>query len=182
MSDTNHTSKASSEQALCDADVRELVCALMDGELAQEDVSLAVKHCENKDWAAYHLIGDVMRRSELLTPVSESFAVRMAAALEREPEHRLPRQSPVKANKQSPASGWKRWFAWPTVAVSAAVASVVWVAQPLFDQNQRPQVAYLEPASSPVSEAVLSDYTEAHRQLAGPITVQQASYTPGSGQ
>ena len=187
MSENKHGIQSEETVVIEHTETRELVCALVDGELDQADVPRAIAGCESSDWATYHLIGDIMRRSEAVGPVSETFAARMAAALEREPAHR-PEPGPRASSRArggeagAEATGWRRWFAWPTVAVSAAVASVVWVAQPLFVEEQS-QVALTTPVTAPaVNESVLSDYTEAHRQWAGPISIQQASFMPGGTQ
>lgn len=187
MSENKHGTRFTRTEVVEHTEVRELVCALVDGELDQAQVTRAIAECKSSDWASYHLIGDIMRRSDAVAPVSETFAARMAAALEREPAHRpeLSIRASERVQDVSPSSepaGWRRWIAWPTIAVSAAVASVVWVAQPLFEGDQS-QVALTSPATAPVvNESALSDYTEAHRQWAGPISIQQASFMPGGGQ
>lgn len=186
MSENKHGIQSKETVVIEHTETRELVCALVDGELDQADVPRAIAGCESGDWATYHLIGDIMRRSDAVVPVSKTFAARMAAALEREPAHS---SAPVRTTSRAQdseggmeISGWRRWIAWPTIAVSAAVASVVWVAQPLF-LDEPSQVAQTTPAVTPVvSESALSDYTEAHRQWAGPISIQQASFMPGGTQ
>ncbi len=189
MSDSMHSNPAGGADEPGQLTDRALICALMDGELEGDDVARAVAQCESREWAAYHLIGDVLRRSDTIEPVSEIFAVRMSAALAREAPHKpidsvrskpVNLVTPVKAEE---ASGWRRWVTWPAFAVTAAVASVVWVAQPLFVDQPVSQVALTQSTPiQPSSEAAFSDYTEAHRQFAGPIAVQQASYPPGGRQ
>lgn len=72
---------------------------------------------------------------------------------------------------------------WPSLAMAAAVVSVVWVARPFFvpDQMMPPlqQVAVADPVK-PVDPAAVNDYLQAHRQLSGPAAVRPASFTPGS--
>lgn len=187
MSENKHGVQSNEVVTIELTETRELLCALVDGELDRHDVSRTVEGCDTRDWVAYHLIGDVMRRSDAVAPVSEAFAARMSAALEREPVYRLDPEHLEKPSNLKPEvsvepPGWRRWLAWPTIAVSAAVASVVWVAQPLFEIDPS-QVALTTPVTEPaVSETALSDYTEAHRQLAGPISIQQVSFMPGAGQ
>jgi len=187
MSDTMHASMANAAGQIDRSQDRELICALMDGELEGDEVVRAIAQCESKDWATYHLIGDVLRRSDAIGPVSETFAARMSAALAREVPHKPTESirsghSNAAAAKSEESMGWKRWIAWPALAVTAAVASVIWVAQPLFD-DQASQVAFTQSTPiQPASESAFSDYTEAHRQFAGPIAVQQASYMPGGSQ
>lgn len=188
MSDTLHDTSAIAGSQGDRSQDRELICALMDGELEGDDVTRAVAQCESKDWAAYHLIGDVLRRSDAIEPVSETFAARMSAALAREAAHRpeesnrLSHSVDVAPTKSEETAGWKRWVAWPAFAVTAAVASVVWVAQPLFtDQVSHVALTQSTPIQ-PASESAFADYADAHRQFAGPIAVQQASYVAGGSQ
>lgn len=170
--------------------IREQVSAMVDGEINLATSELTVASCEDGDWTAYHLIGDVMRGSDGLRPVSDAFAARMAAALEREPAHQLASESARQESsaKHRQPSRWRQWFAVPTAAVVGAVAAVVWVTQP-STQNTPAQeatlaVASADPVVSPVAQSDFSfdDYLDAHRQHAGPIGVQMVSYVPGVGQ
>lgn len=153
--------------------------ALFDGEL--NDCDLSPDLFEHKeDWALYALIGESLSQSSQAVPIqlpSSTFGIRMAAALEREPAHAATQQSITAAAKAARVRS--KWLAWPGLAMAAAVAAVVWVAQPLFlDDEPLPVVAVSSPASVPA----VSDYTSAHRHLSGPLAVRQASFEPEGGQ
>lgn len=79
--------------------------------------------------------------------------------------------------------GLMRRVVWPSLAMAAAVASVVWVARPFFvpDQGIMPaqQVAVADPVK-PVDPSAVNDYLQAHRQLSGPAAVRQVSFSPGN--
>jgi sigma-E factor negative regulatory protein RseA len=151
--------------------------AVFDGELdLQSEVEHHPEHLSQ--WSTYGLIGDAMRDPALLKPVSAAFSVRLSAALAREPVHQV--NQPVdQAVKVKPRS-WSNWFAWPSLAVAAAVVSVVWVAQPLLAPEDAASPALVLTESAELDPAVINDYMDAHRQLSGPIAVRQASHLPGA--
>ncbi|MFO7748167.1 MAG: RseA family anti-sigma factor [Orrella sp.] len=153
--------------------------ALFDGELNDSDLSPDLfEHKE--DWELYALIGESLSQSSQAVPIqlpSSSFGIRMAAALEREPAHGATQQSTTAVPKGGRVR--TKWFAWPGLAMAAAVAAVVWVAQPLFLDDEPLPVAAV---SSPASVPAVSDYTSAHRHLSGPLAVRQASFEPEGGQ
>lgn len=161
--------------------------AAMDGEASFEGIELGSYEIRHR-WAVYHLIGDALRDPTAMLPVSGEFSSRMSAALARESAHGVQMPSPTQVPGRRPVAGWRQAFlAWPGLAVAGAVASVVWVAQPLFDLEYQSQqavsVAQTEPANpaTRVAEQTRpeSDYVSAHRQLAGPIAVRQVAFTPG---
>lgn len=68
--------------------------------------------------------------------------------------------------------------------MAAAVATVAWVAQPyLAGGNPGAETRVLADASlgSSTDTSGLSDYLEAHRQMAGPSAVRQVSFDVGAG-
>lgn len=173
-------------------EIRESLCAMVDGEIQTQEMTLTVSQAETQDWVAYHLIGEVMRKSDALTPVSQTFAARMSAALERESVHRpeiaiAPEAQHPSVETSPTQNGWRRWFSLPTLAITAAVASVVWIVQPMIGDSigTVSPVQNLQASShsvQPLPKVAIDDYLDAHRQLAGPISVQMASYVPGVGQ
>jgi len=159
--------------------------ALMDAEGHGESLDLSDAQLKRR-WAQYHLIRDAMCDSSSLVPVSDSFASRMSAAMAREPAHgQVAHATSVAAPPKQ--SLWQRMtMAWPGVAVATAVASVMWIAQPLFgleqgieqplavqEVNNNTAVAYDDPSNA------AADYVSAHRHLAGPIAPRQVAFTPG---
>jgi len=175
----------------------ELISAYFDGEFEHSDLeqlsstpSLAtdldpLDHKE--DWALYALIADSLAQpaTRALSP-SVEFGTRLSAALQREPVHQ-----PAAATERVHATAalaqgvtkpnaWPRWFSWPSLAMAAAVAAVVWVAQPLLVLDEAELVVTPTMVTQPPGNgATVSDYANAHRQLSGPIAVRQASFEPG---
>lgn len=198
----HHLSAASSDNTQNEAEPQsvdrlELLSAYFDGEFELFDAELVssaspladdldpLEHKE--DWAIYALIADSLAQpaTRALTP-SLTFSARLSAALQREPAHQqvlgaagdreavsLPQSAAVKPG------AWSRWFSWPGLAMAAAVAAVVWVAQPLLVPDKvvvaTTPTAVIQP---PLNGQMVSDYANAHRQFSGPIAVRQASFEP----
>ncbi len=125
-------------------------------------------------WDTYHLIGDVMRNPDLAIKTSSAFRTRVSRALDSE--------LPIIA---APKRRLSLRFGLSGLAVAAAVATVVWVAQPFVgddDVGGRTQVADATASGTNVSldDASLGDYLEAHRQMAGPSAVRQVSFAGGA--
>lgn len=145
----------------------ETLSAYMDGESPDAwPVDLDTAN-GRQTWDTYHLIGDVLRNPELAATPSAAFRARISRAIEDElPIVAAPRRmKPMRLG----LSG---------LAVAAAVASVVWVAQPYFGQGDAP-VAVQTLAEANADTPGLGDYLEAHRQVAGPNSVRQVSFEPG---
>jgi len=156
----------------------EKLSALLDGQATSEDWPERLYEQQER-WSTYQLIGDAMREPELARPISTAFTARMSAALARESAHSgvaaaQSLQQPLPVAK--PAWGLRFW---PSLAVTAAVVSVIWVAQPIFQQGQSPALAPMAIVDNPRVDSVALDYADAHRHFSGPIAVRQASYTPG---
>lgn len=154
----------------------ESVSAWMDGEGTEEWLD-GLSVSEGKEtWDTYHLIGDVLRNPELSIPPSAAFRARFTVALDNE----LTMVAAPRRRLLGPS--WR--FGLSGFAVAAAVATVAWVAQPYLVGGNAPsgETRVIADASSSVSEdASLSDYLEAHRQLAGPTAVRQVSFDIGAG-
>jgi len=168
-----------------------LISAFMDGDHPDHPIGLQTP-MGRQTWEMYHLIGDTLRSSELGFAGQASLSQKISQAIESEPTLSL---IPTQARQVSDAlpsapspdslkpSGFLRRVAWPSLAMAAAVASVVWVARPFFvpEQSILPaqQVASADPVR-PVDPAAVNDYLQAHRQLSGPAAVRQVSFTPGN--
>jgi sigma-E factor negative regulatory protein RseA len=110
------------------------ISALMDGELERHESAPPLDSLkgdgEARDaWRAYHLIGDAMRDTHLL---SDGFASRVAAKLAGEPTVMAP-------SRLAQAAERPRWRLLSAAASLAAVALVGWVAFGI--QGDAPQVA-----------------------------------------
>ncbi len=111
--------------------MKQRISALMDGELERSEAaspleSLREEGDARQTWRSYHLIGDTMRDTRMLSP---GFAARVAAELEKEPTV----MAPVRARQ------WPRWQMLSAAASVAAVAMVGWLAFGI--QEGGPQLA-----------------------------------------
>lgn len=114
--------------------MNEQISRLMDGELDDEEVNGLIVELRDLDaqreWQAYHLIGDALRDTE---PVSDDFMMRFSARLAEEPTvlapHRLPKRSPVTMALSAAASvaavGLVVWTVLQTGAVQSPAELVV---------------------------------------------------------
>jgi sigma-E factor negative regulatory protein RseA len=142
---------------------------------ANVDVLLSQK----QDWELYHLIGDVMRNPQLALKPSVSLAQKIAHKIDLEPTFST--SSIHKSVKTSSVSRWQRY--WPTLAMTAAVVSVAWVARPVVEQMQGSQTAAQFARShtqSLTASARLQSYVRAHRDLSGPAVVQVMPLVDGT--
>lgn len=156
------------QESLSDSHWGETLSAFMDGESPDTwPVDLDTAN-GRQTWDTYHLIGDVLRSPELAITPSAAFRARVSRAIEDElPIVAAPRRSrPVRIG----LSG---------LAVAAAVASVVWVAQPYFGRDEAPARVQTLAEAGAADAPALGEYVEAHRQVAGPSAVRQVSFEPG---
>ena len=166
-------------------DAEQALSAYVDGHEAPGSMDLSDPALKRR-WSEYQLISDALRDPSSLTPVSQAFSARMSAALAREPLHGHVSLATEPAQVARP-SFWERIsMAWPGLAVASAVASVVWIAQPLFglEQGIESPVAVQTVPSEGVAVAQegfspTADYVSAHRHLAGPIAPRQVAFMPG---
>ena len=90
--------------------------------------------------------------------------------------------APIEARKLTPMSKLFRRVVWPSVAMAAAVASVVWVAKPLFvpelsaPATQTAKANTQSPVATNLEASAVRDYVTAHRQISGPSNVRPASF------
>ena len=114
---------------------RERLSALADGELEGAELADALAYAGRDeamaDWQLYHLVGDVLRSSELAQPVDTGFMNRLRTELAKEP---LPVrvQEPVQVAVVAPAAEAAataavfRWTMAAGCAARAAVAAIGW--------------------------------------------------------
>jgi sigma-E factor negative regulatory protein RseA len=97
-------------------------------------------------------------------------------------ESSRPVSAPEAARKLIPLSKLLRRVVWPSVAMAAAVASVVWVAKPLFvpelsaPSAQTANANVQSPVATNLEASAVRDYVTAHRQISGPSNVRPASF------
>lgn len=190
MNSAEHDMSKLHEPQTSDEIYAQSLSAVIDGESSFEGMHLEDAELRQR-WSVYHLIGDALREPSATVGVSAEFAARMSAALAREPMHGQAAEPVSLGQPRKTASRWRQAvLAWPGIAVAAAVASVLWVAQPLFGLEQQAQqalsVANTETADAAATAAngqqvwPASDYVSAHRQMAGPIAVRQVAFTSGA--
>ena len=166
-------------------DAEQALSAYVDGQGVASSIDLSDPALKQR-WTEYQLINDALRDPSSLTPVSQAFTARMSAALAREPAHGHVSREPEPTQVARPSFWERTTMAWPGLAVASAVASVVWIAQPLFglEQGMESPVAVQTVPSESVAVAQdgsspTADYVAAHRHFAGPIAPRQVAFMPG---
>mgnify|MGYP006171165757 CR=1 FL=1 len=150
--------------------MKDKISQLMDGELDERTARQAIDVLSLEEeaaeaWRTYHLIGDAMRDTRLL---SEGFAARLRARLAGEPTVLAPARH---------AAHPGRWYALPAAASVAAVALVGWLAfAPQQDGAPGPLPVAQAPADPkpvviPLSSAA-NDYLLAHQGFSPRISIQ----------
>lgn len=159
------------------------ISAWMDGDDVASMPEAVLSEQGRQTWQVYHLIGDTLRTPELAIPPTSDLRARIAQALVTEPAIIAAPRPPHVDSKQKRTGKIWRTIVWPSVAMAAAVASVVWVARPFLLPDSGvsgAQMAGAVPPKSAVASNVdapaVRDYVSAHRQLSGPANVRQASF------
>ena len=119
------------------------ISELMDGEVERHEASgpldaLRAEGEARDTWRSYHIIGDAMRETRML---SAGFAARVAAQLAEEPTVMAP-------NRTAPVPQRPRRQLLSAAASLAAVALVAWVAFGL--REEAPQIAQVAPSTAQV--------------------------------
>lgn len=182
----------------------ELVSALADGQLAGEELSAGLSAAVNdaaarEAWQAYHLIGDVLRSSDLAAGTAPSvFMSRLSQRLASEPTPRAlvlaPHDAPLASDQadrsirpaNDPVFRWKVAAGLASVAAVAAVGWQLLAAAPEL-APQGPQLAGV-PANGGlvmIRNPKLDELLAAHQQLGGAGALQmpasfvrQATFEP----
>jgi sigma-E factor negative regulatory protein RseA len=182
------------------ADLREQLSSLIDGELDAADRArcldrLCRDEAASTEWAAWHLVGDALRSSDVAALHAPGFVSDLAHRLADEPTILAP---PVRGSRVRLI----RRFAMPGAAAAAAVAVLAVVALPMLREAEpgRVEVARVQGASQPagpmipvvasVSQAAVPPllrrpspvdgerfdvYLSAHGQMSGPIGMPRTS-------
>ena len=159
-----------SAEIVDDVSREESCSAWMDGE-ESDDIFESMTSAQGRQiWDTYHLIGDVMRNSELARSPSADFQSKLARALDAElPIVAAPRRrSPWRVG----ASGF---------GVLAALAAVLWVAEPYWTDQEPATPGLRMVVSAGVDDMGLRDYLEAHREMGGPSGVRLMSLDSRAG-
>jgi len=170
---------------------RELISALADGQLAGDafarGVELAAADASAREaWHDYHLIGDVLRSSELASGAPSSrFVARLQVRLREEQIAIDPlEQTPIVS--AHPAANDFRWKLVAGVASVAAVSAIAWTLVGAPVKQDAPQLAATTAPAGTVfastkqgvmiRDARLDELLAAHRQLGGAALVAPAGY------
>ncbi|KRB27580.1 anti-anti-sigma factor [Acidovorax sp. Root70] len=120
----------------------EQLSALADGQLQGDEFAAALAWAaedEGRDtWEVYHLVGDVLRSSELARPVSPAFLSRLREELAKEAPPQRP-QVPAQLDNVAvhlPVAANASVFRWKMVAGFASLAAVAAIGWTSFSQLQ----------------------------------------------
>lgn len=160
----------------------EQISALMDDEIAVEDAAHLIYSIESSRqsadaWSHYHLIGDAMRGSDML---SKDFKHNLMSMLEQEPTVLAPQAAQLAAEKLT-AQKDKLPAKWSIAASFAAVMVVGWMAlQQVQTGNEAPalQIAQVAQVATP-EQSIPDEYMAAHLSSAPSATsyyIQPVSY------
>ncbi|MBI2287315.1 MAG: sigma-E factor negative regulatory protein [Nitrosomonadales bacterium] len=153
--------------------MKQEISALMDGELFEdeaEDLFDRIKRDSDahKDWAIYHLIGDVLRQPE---HIHCDLSAKVRERMQDEPAVLAPRGRAVRQKMRAVALS--------AAASLAAVGVVAWMSLQISPEAP-PQLAMQKPALSPVSAQIQpksNDYLMAHQEFSPSIEMNGgASY------
>jgi sigma-E factor negative regulatory protein RseA len=161
--------------------IREQISALLDGELAKDELGLLVRRMERdaelrRAFGNYVLIGETLRAPGGTT-ASRGFAARVGAALDDTPA----RGDAVDASPRGPQFRWARPAIASAVAASVAVAGVLMLR--LNPRGDEPVVAaedaripamaaeLPQPSATPTLEQSqrIASYLVAHSQFSSPL-------------
>ena len=174
-------------------DKREMISALADGELGGEafarGVELAAADATAREaWHSYHLIGDVLRSSDLAGGApAASFLSRLQERLRDEQivvAAAPVQQAPVPVAREAANDGNFRWKVVAGVASVAAVSAIAWTLVAGPSTPTAPQLANA-PAGTVLAgsdrgvmirDPRLDEFLQAHRQLGGAALVAPAGY------
>lgn len=149
------------------------ISTLMDGELFEdeaEDLFDRIKRDSDahKDWAVYHLIGDVLRQPE---HIHCDLSVKVRERMQDEPTVLAPRNRAVKQKVRAVALS--------AAASLAAVGVVAWMSLQISPETA-PQMAMQQAALRPASAQIQpksNDYLMAHQEFSPSIDMNGgASY------
>jgi sigma-E factor negative regulatory protein RseA len=151
--------------------VKERISALMDDEAAGHEVAGSIESLKTEgeareSWRAYHLIGDVMRETELL---SGGFNARLRARLEKEPTVMAPGASHARPERAR----------WRVLSAAASVAAVALVGGVYFSSLQQPEAPLAKaPANPPAPEAASQLVHVAPPETADDYLLAHQGYSP----
>lgn len=163
--------------------MKQKISALMDGELFEDEVGEVLDQVKRdpsvrKSWAAYHLIGDVLRQPD---HIHSDLSARVREQMQDEPVIVVPGRFAARQKM--------RTFALSAVASLSAVGVVVWMSLQISPETPQ-QMAMQQTALRPVAmklQPQSNDYLLAHQELSpsidisgGTTYIRTVSYTADS--
>jgi sigma-E factor negative regulatory protein RseA len=158
--------------------MKEKLSALMDGELDGKAAAALIEELgrggeTRETWIAYHLVGDAMRETRVL---SEGFSARFARRLAEEPTVLAPKRLAPRFVSSNP------WLAMPA-AVAASLAGVALVGWLAFAPQAQQQPVPVATATAPVPRidprpqrvplpTATSDYLLAHQGFSPRLSLE----------
>lgn len=161
--------------------MKQEISALMDGELFEDEADGLFDRIKrdsdtHRDWALYHLIGDVLRQPE---HIHCDLSERVRERMQDEPVVLAPRSRAVSQKVRN--------FALSAAASLVAVGVVAWMSLQITPETP-PQLAMQQTALRPVSMKIQSksnDYLMAHQEFSpstdmngGASYIRTVSYSP----
>jgi sigma-E factor negative regulatory protein RseA len=161
--------------------MKQEISALMDGELFEDETEVLFGQIKrdsafDKDWAVYHLIGDVLRQPE---HIHSDLSAGVRERMQDEPTVLAPRGRAVKQKMHA--------FALSAAASLGAVGVVAWMSVQITPVASS-QMAMQQTAVRPVSMQIRSksdDYLMAHQEFSpstdmngSAIYIRTVSYSP----
>lgn len=145
----------------------EQISTLIDDELASEDaIRIVAGLYSNKQaseaWSQYHLIGDAMRGSAMLSP---QFKQNLMQKIELEPTVLAPNAGQIKSSKVAEFKD-KLPAKWSIAASFAAVMLVGWVAMHEQTQSGNTEAPIEVADATPVEQSIPAEYLMAHQASA----------------
>lgn len=145
--------------------MKQEISALMDGELFEDEMGGVLNQLRHdpstrKNWAAYHLIGDVLRQPD---HIHSDLSAKVRERMRDEPVVLAPRGQAVKQKI--------RMFALSAAASLSAIGVVAWMSLQISPEIA-PQMAMQQASLRPASMQILprsDDYLIAHQEFS-PVT------------
>ncbi len=160
--------------------MKQEISALMDGEMFEDEAENLLNHIErrpdvHRDWAIYHLIGDVLRQPD---HIHNDLSDKVRERMQNEPTILAPRRRAVKQKMRA--------FALSAAAAVSAVGVVAWMSLQI-SHEAAPKMAQqntVHPVSTPILPQA-NDYLMAHQEFSpstdmngGASYIRTVSYRP----
>jgi len=152
--------------------MKQEISALMDGELFEDEVGYFLDRLKQdpaarKNWAAYHLIGDVLRQPE---HIHCDLSAKVRERMHDEPTVFAPRGHAAKQKMRA--------FALSAAASLSAIGVVAWMSLQIGPEAA-PQLAMQQNAMRPVNAHIqgkTNDYLRAHQEFSPGTNMSGSAY------